>query len=161
MEYCSDNLKNILEYKHEVFNRGKKEQMKDLEFWISCKILIELLESLKCLHEQTTPIIHRDIKPGNILFTDKGTENGIFFKLCDFGLAKFYGSSDNTIVSEANCNIDKNNNGTSISISNTRGIGTQNYMAPEVRDGKYDTKADIYSLGVVVQQLFDLDSNNW
>ena len=137
MEYCSDNLKNILEYKPKLFKREKKEEMKELEYFISCKILIELIESLNYLHEQNPPIIHRDIKPANILYSDKGLETGIFFKLCDFGLAKLYEG-----------------------MTNTRGQGTQKYMAPEVNDGRYDKKCDIYSLGVILEELFDIENNS-
>ena len=135
MELCSDNLKNILENKHKAFGRERNNQMTELEYYISCKIFIELLEAINYLHEHTPPIFHRDIKPANILFTEKGT--GIFFKLCDFGLAKLYEGT-----------------------SNTRGMGTHKYMAPEVWDGKYDMKADVYSLGVVLHELFDLDNNS-
>ena len=38
MEYCSDNLKNILKIKHKIFRRKKEEGMKKLEYYISCKI---------------------------------------------------------------------------------------------------------------------------
>ena len=136
MEFCSDNLKNILENKHLVFNRAKSDQMTELEYFISCKIFIELLEGLNYLHELETPIIHRDVKPGNILFTEKGIKNGSFFVYCDFGLAKIYED-----------------------ISHTKDVGTGKYMAPEVLSEKYNTKADVYSLSIVAQQLFDLSNN--
>ena len=162
MEYCSDNLKNILENKHKIFRRKKEEGMKKLEYYISCKIFIEILEALNYLQEQNPPILHRDIKPENILYTDKGLHTGIFFKLCDFGLAKLYERSTDNIVSNINLNNLNhiNNDQSSMSISNTIGVGTNKYMAPEVWDGKYDTKADIYSLSIVGQQIFDLDNNN-
>ena len=136
MEFCSDNLKNILEYKHLVFRRTKNDKMTELEYHISCKIFIELLEGLNYLHELTPPIIHRNIKPGNILFKEEGINRGIFFKLSDFGLAEIYDD-----------------------VSHTKNVGTHNYMAPEVWDGTYDTKADVYSLSIVAQQIFDLDNN--
>ena len=137
MELCSNNLKNILENKHETFNRMKNDQMCKLEYYISCKIFIELVEALHYLHNQSPPIIHREIKPANILFTEEGLRTGIFFKLCDFGLAKLHDDK-----------------------SKTRGQGTAKYMAPEVWDGNYDTKADVYSLSIVAQQLFDLGYNS-
>ena len=137
MEFCSDNLKNILENKNFAFNRDEKDQMTELEYFISCKIFIELLEALNYLHTLNPPIIHRDIKPANVLFTDRGINTGIFFKLCDFGISTFY-------------------EGTSI----TRGVGTHRYIAPEVWTGHYNTKADVYSLSIVAQQLFDLNNNS-
>ena len=88
MELCSDNLRNIINNKHKLFEREEKDKMNELEYFISCKIFIELLEALNYLHEHNPPIIHRDIKPANILFTEEGQTIGIFFKLCDFGLAK-------------------------------------------------------------------------
>lgn len=82
------------------------------------------------MHERDPKIIHRDIKPSNILA--KYTENSAQIKLCDFGLSKF-------IKSESQ--------------SNSSNVGTHNYRAPEVKNGrKYDTKADIYSLGVTAKE---------
>ena len=137
MEFCSDNLKNILKYKNIVFNRKMEEEMSELEYYISCKIFMELLEAMDYLHKLTPPIIHRDIKPANILFTEKGMENGIFFKLCDFGLAKLYEKDSNSV-----------------------GMGTDKYMAPEVWDGCYETKANIYSLSIILYELFNLVNNS-
>ena len=134
MEYCSDDLKNILLSKHLAFKRAKNDQMSELEYYISCKIFIELLEALSYLHEQQ--ILYRDMKPDNILFTKEGIHSGIFFKLCDFGLAKLYYDG-----------------------SHTKNVGTWQYMAQEVMSGNYDTKADVYSLSIVTQQLFDINSN--
>lgn len=69
-------------------------------------------------------IIHRDIKPGNIFVTDDGD-----FKLGDFGISR---------------QLEGTGEGLSIK-------GTYGYMAPEVYFGKpYDTRADIYSLGMVL-----------
>ena len=133
MEFCSDNLRNILDVKQQVFQRSNG-LMNELEYYISCKILIELLQSVQYLHDQD--IIHRDLKPTNILFDEKG-KNGIFFKICDFGLAKLHDGN-----------------------THTRGMGTPRYIAPEVSDSHYDTKSDVYSLSVIGHQIFDLD-HNW
>ena len=161
MELCSNNLKDILENKHKVFKRKIDQQMEEIEYFISCKIFIEILEAVNYLHQQSPPIIHRDIKPANILFSDKGLKTGIFFKLCDFGLAKLYEKSiDTTSVLHDDSEIDESYDDTAMSTSLTREVGNNKYMAPEVRTGHYDTKADIYSLGVAVQQLFDLGNAN-
>ena len=152
---------------------SKEISMLQWKNWnISCKIFIELVEALNNLHKQQPPIIHRDIKPGNILFSEEGLipkskRYGICFKLCDFGLAKIYDDAlklraIETIANrntEINSNITRVNN--DLSISMTRGVGTNKYMAPEIRTGKYDTKVDIYSLGNVARQIFRLDNENW
>ena len=139
MEFCSDNLRNILDVKQQVFQRSNG-LMNELEYYISCKIFIDILHGVKYLHDHNPPIIHRDLKPANILFDEKGESNGIFFKLCDFGLAKLH--DDKT---------------------HTRGlIGTRGYSAPELWDGKYDTKADIYSLGMIGEKdLFGSSPETW
>jgi serine/threonine-protein kinase PpkA len=73
-------------------------------------------------------VIHRDIKPGNILFDSQG---GIC--LSDFGIAK---------IAEATA-----------AFTGTGMIGTPAYMAPEQAQGeKLDGRCDIYSLGVVLFQ---------
>jgi serine/threonine protein kinase len=63
--------------------------------------------------------------------------DGRFVKLADFGLAKLQESEDQ---------------------SNTRGVGTNKYMAPEVYTSrKYGTKADVFSLGVIIPELFNFN----
>ncbi len=79
------------------------------------------------------------LKTTNILITD-GT-NGRFIKIADFGLATFHKFDEQT---------------------HTEGLGNARYVAQEVLNGRnYDMKADIYSLGVVSQELFYVDINSW
>lgn len=89
-------------------------------------ILREVLVALSFLHKQG--IIHRDVKAANVLLTQSGK-----ILLCDFGVA---------------AHLQTNNKRSTF-------IGTPLWMAPEViTDGKlYDTKADIWSLGVTLYEI--------
>ncbi|MDD2707457.1 MAG: serine/threonine-protein kinase [Verrucomicrobiae bacterium] len=82
---------------------------------------IQVASGLRAAHERN--LIHRDIKPGNILFTQSNVA-----KVVDFGLARFEASSH---------------------AQKEEGIwGTPYYIAPEkVADGQEDFRSDIYSLG--------------
>lgn len=80
-----------------------------------------------------TNIIHRDIKPGNILVTDKGR-----VLLTDFGIAKPLRASDDDPTDLTSANIM---------------MGTAKYLSPEQVQGKeLDGRADIYSLGLVLYE---------
>ena len=146
MELCSDNLKNIIQQKPNFFKRQKMQMMSLVEFYISCQIFREILECVQFLHEKNShEIIHRDLKPENIL-VNLGQPNKRFLKIGDFGLAIFHDLQ---------------------SMSHTLDVGTPRYMAPEVckRTGlgekrSYNTKADVYSLGFIAQDVFDFDINS-
>uniref|UniRef100_A0A672KDF3 non-specific serine/threonine protein kinase n=1 Tax=Sinocyclocheilus grahami TaxID=75366 RepID=A0A672KDF3_SINGR len=96
------------------------------------------LEALAYLHE--IKIIHRDLKAGNILFTSDGD-----VKLADFGV-----SAKNTKTLQRRDSF----------------IGTPYWMAPEVvmcetsKDRPYDYKADIWSLGVTLIELAQIEPPN-
>jgi serine/threonine-protein kinase len=76
-------------------------------------------------HAHDRGIIHRDIKPGNLLLATDGQ-----IKIADFGIARFFGNSKMTVAGSI--------------------IGTAEYMAPEQAAGKpVDPRADLYSLGAV------------
>jgi alpha-tubulin suppressor-like RCC1 family protein len=129
MELCFKTLKDII--------NQRKDGMTRFGYYISNELLIEILESVDYLHKQNPPIIHRDLKPSNILITFG--ISGRFAKLADFGLAKLHEFEEQ---------------------SHTKGVGTVKYMAIEIKEGKkYNTKSDVYSLGVIVQELFNFESN--
>lgn len=91
------------------------------------EIAIQVAEGLAEAHNNK--IIHRDIKPGNIMLTEKGAA-----KVMDFGLAKALGMS--LITKEA------------------KTMGTVAYMSPEQAQGQpVDYRTDIWSLGVVLYEM--------
>lgn len=99
---------------------GKNETM-DAEEVI--RFGIEICSALEICHEKG--IIHRDIKPDNLMVSKEGQ-----FKLGDFGIAREPISGTMTVA------------------------GTPDYMAPEVKETTiYDKTADIYSLGLVLYYL--------
>ncbi len=135
MELCLNTLKGIMEQKQNDFKRKRFEVMTPLEYYISSELFKEILEAVNYLHSLKPPIIHRDLKPNNILITEGLNER--FVKIADFGLATFHKFDEQT---------------------HTDLLGNARYVAPEVMRGRtYDTKADIYSLGVTTEELFAID----
>ena len=116
MELCCDNLRNILQLKPQVFGRQSTESMSSLEYFISGHIFKELLECVQYIHELKPSVIHRDLKPDNILIASN-VKNGRFLKIGDWGLATLHEGSG---ALHSGC------------------VGTNKYMAPEVKfDKKY------------------------
>ena len=108
---------------------------------VAIGIILGVLEGIEYLHRQK--IIHRDIKPQNILVVGqppKGQESGEpnTPKITDFGLAVCYGRAGGTRLTKV---------GT--------GMGTLMYMAPEqVKDaGNVREPADLYSVGIMLYYL--------
>ena len=90
-------------------------------------------------HAHQKGVIHRDLKPGNVLVSD--LDGRLQIKIIDFGLAKAVGQK---LIQE--------------SLFTDLGVvmGTPEYMAPEQADPDnldVDTRADVYSLGVMLYQL--------
>jgi len=101
-----------------IIRREGKLDIKD-----ACYITLEVLKALDYAHQKN--IIHRDIKPGNIMITP---EKRVY--LLDFGIA--------ALMTE-----DKEKG---------KVPGTPEYMAPEQFKGKIDKRSDLYSLGVVLYE---------
>ncbi|OPF51762.1 hypothetical protein BH721_09770 [Clostridium baratii] len=98
-----------------------------LNYETAITIAIQVAKALECAHKNS--IIHRDIKPQNILVTEEG-----LVKVTDFGIAK---SSD------------------SATLTNTSTIlGSAHYFSPEQAKGAFiDERTDIYSLGIVMYEM--------
>lgn len=97
-------------------------------------IFIEICKGLGYAHKKG--IIHRDIKPGNIILLKAPDSSGATVKLVDFGIAKLSGASDPS-----------NQNLTCIG----EVFGSPYYMSPEQCEGKrIDARSDIYSVGCTI-----------
>ncbi len=106
----------------ELIRRGPMPEDRIVE------VFMPVLEAVACAHKHG--VLHRDIKPLNILFTESGLA-----KVADFGIAKIVGGE------------------TSVSVSGTR-VGTSGYMSPEqVLNRPLDRRSDIYALGVTLYEM--------
>jgi serine/threonine-protein kinase len=100
-----------------------------LQFDAALSILRPVAEALDAAHEGG--VIHRDVKPANILFDDRGLPH-----LADFGISRL--------------------SGTTVSLTHAHSIGTPSYMSPEQCEGSKELTgaSDLYSLAVVAFQMF-------
>ena len=98
-----------------------------MNYETAVKIGIQVAKALDCAHKNG--IIHRDVKPQNILVTEDGV-----IKVTDFGIAKSSGSKTLTNSSTV--------------------MGSAHYFSPEQAKGSFlDVRTDLYSLGVVLYEM--------
>jgi serine/threonine-protein kinase len=110
---------------------GTLKQMlgKPIVYTEAARLLAPVASALQYAHEHN--IVHRDVKPSNILITESGAP-----MLTDFGIARILEQKEGQTLT-----------GTGV------GIGTPEYMAPEQWTGNITPAVDIYSLGVVFYEL--------
>lgn len=128
----------VMEYIDGITLKEYIDMQKVLDWKETIHLTTQILKALQHAHENG--IVHRDIKPHNIMLLQDGT-----IKVTDFGIARFSSTATRTMTEQA--------------------IGSVHYIAPEqARGEKTDGKTDIYSVGVMMYQMltgtlpFDGDS---
>ncbi|RDX94681.1 Cyclin-dependent kinase G-2, partial [Mucuna pruriens] len=116
MEYMEHDLKGLMESMKQPFSQSE----------VKC-LMLQLLEGAKYLHDNW--VLHRDLKTSNLLLNNRGE-----LKICDFGLARQYGSPLKPY---------------------THLVVTLWYRAPELLLGtkQYSTAIDMWSLGCIMAEL--------
>jgi serine/threonine-protein kinase len=109
----------------DYFDAGERFDLKTV-----FRIMLELLDALEFAHE--AGIVHRDIKPGNVMI-----DAGGHAKLTDFGVARVAEPGDQAEATRAGAMV-----------------GTPSYMSPEQIQGqKVDRRTDIFSAGIIFYQF--------
>lgn len=118
----------VMEYIEGDSLRAVLDQWKKIPLDVSLAIVYEVLAGLE--HAHAKGIVHRDIKPGNIMITQTGQA-----KITDFGLAKLLeGASHHTAADTV--------------------LGTPLYMSPEQAFGEsVDQRSDLFSLGTMLYEM--------
>ncbi|KAH7286650.1 hypothetical protein KP509_32G016400 [Ceratopteris richardii] len=116
MEYMEHDLKGLMETIKQPFSQSE----------VKC-LMLQLFEGVKHLHDNW--VLHRDLKTSNLLLNNRGE-----LKICDFGLARQYGSPLKTY---------------------THMVVTLWYRAPELLLGckQYSTAVDMWSLGCIMAEF--------
>ena len=135
-----------------LFERLLKKMEEEDELFTeeeSAKIFKQIISAIAYCHSQG--IAHRDLKMENVLFLYKTEDSPV--KIIDFGLSECVKILPNKDSKE---NI--------INMNMTSSVGTPHYISPEVLQGKYNQKCDIWSAGVILYTMlsggFPFDGNN-
>lgn len=130
----------VMEYIDGITLNEYMEQSNPLDWKDAAHFVMQILRALQ--HAHSKGIVHRDIKPQNIMMLRDGT-----IKVMDFGIAKFARENGKTCTDKA--------------------IGTVHYISPEqARGAETDEKSDLYSVGVLLFEMltgkkpFDTETND-
>lgn len=122
VDYIVMELLDGITLKQYMQKKGGKLTWKE-----SLHFIIQIMKALS--HAHSRGIIHRDIKPHNIMVLRDGS-----IKVADFGIARLTSSNQNTLTQEA--------------------LGSVHYISPEQARGSHiDARSDIYSAGVVLYEM--------
>ena len=117
----------VMEYVSGITLKQYIEQQGVLTWKEAVHFTVQVLRALQHAHDNG--IVHRDVKPQNIMLLQDGT-----IKVMDFGIARFARGDSKTITDKA--------------------IGSVHYISPEqARGDKVDEKTDIYSVGVMLYEM--------
>ena len=140
-DFGVDGPDNLLYIAMELLEGEDLQQIIDKGTDISieriCEITIQVLSALAAAHDES--IIHRDMKPSNIVLVLQRDDDGELVetvKVCDFGVAKFLSHQDTS------------NHRT------PKVVGTPLYMSPEQATGQIlDPRTDIYACGIIMYEM--------
>ncbi len=128
----------VMEYIDGITLKDYIDRKRPLSWKDTVHFTVQILRALQHAHDRG--IVHRDIKPQNIMLLEDGS-----IKVMDFGIARFSRSETRTITDKT--------------------IGSVHYISPEQAKGDItDAKADLYSVGVMMYEMltgrlpFDSDS---
>ncbi|HQK74167.1 MAG TPA: Stk1 family PASTA domain-containing Ser/Thr kinase [Clostridiales bacterium] len=117
----------VMEYVEGITLKEYIEKCGKVNWKEAVHFITQILRALQNAHDKG--IIHRDVKPQNIMLLQNGT-----IKVTDFGIARFWRSENRTVTERA--------------------IGSVHYISPEQARGDItDNKTDIYSVGIVLYEM--------
>ena len=117
---------------------GKIIDVKHFTEQVAAKLFYDMMHAVNYCNEKK--ICHKDLKPENFMFSIKDDLRSI--KLIDFGFAEIFEDPSKLLY---NIEIGR--------ITMKARVGTAYYIAPEIIQGKYDEKCDVWSMGVILYVL--------
>lgn len=136
MEFVPSDLKKIVRSDNDL----TEEHISYIMFQILCGLY----------HMHSAKVIHRDLKPGNIL-----VNSNCKVKICDLGMARGFQESKSTASSV--CDDDEDCKAPHHDQLMTEYVVTRHYRAPEVAmgEGRYDESIDIWSAGCILAEIYN------